>query len=89
VPNETAKETPASILKASPLLEKVYNHQTLSIAELTEAIRLNPNFALAYYNRANTYLDHKNQYDRAIADYSAAIRLNPNLSETYFYRNQI
>jgi tetratricopeptide (TPR) repeat protein len=39
------------------------------------AIRLSPNFALAFYNRGLDYV-HKGQLDCAIEDYNQAIRLN-------------
>ncbi|MDR1837380.1 MAG: tetratricopeptide repeat protein [Treponema sp.] len=48
-----------------------------AIAELTQAIRLDPNLAEAYYNRGNAY-HLKGDYDRAIADYEAALRIDPN-----------
>src|SRR5262249_9799879 len=41
-----------------------------------EAIRLDPKFADAFYNRGNAY-ENKGDHDRAIANYSEAIRLNP------------
>jgi tetratricopeptide (TPR) repeat protein len=52
------------------------------IAKYTEAIRLNPNDALAYFNRGVTY-NAKEDYDHAIADYSQVIRINPNLAAAY------
>jgi tetratricopeptide (TPR) repeat protein len=48
-----------------------------AIADLTEAIRLDPNDAIAYYNRGILYYK-KNDCDSAIADYTEAIRLDPN-----------
>jgi tetratricopeptide (TPR) repeat protein len=48
----------------------------LAIAELSEAIRLDTNYADAYFERGMSY-DEKREYDRAIADYSEAIRLKP------------
>jgi tetratricopeptide (TPR) repeat protein len=48
-----------------------------AIADSTQALRLDPNFANAYSNRGNAYL-RKRDYDRAIADYEAALRINPN-----------
>ena len=48
-----------------------------AIAEYNEAIRLDPNYADAYYYRGLTY-EQKGDYDRAIADYEAALRINPN-----------
>src|SRR6266851_3069487 len=48
-----------------------------AIADCNQAIRLNPNYAMAFYNRGTAY-KAKGQYDRAIEDYDQAIRLNPN-----------
>ena len=49
-----------------------------AIADYDEAIRLDPRYAVAYYNRGVAYCD-KGDYDRAIADYNEAIRLDPKL----------
>ena len=46
------------------------------MANFNEAIRLNQNDAVAYYDRGLTY-SNKGDYDRAIADYNEAIRLDP------------
>jgi tetratricopeptide (TPR) repeat protein len=54
--------------------EKDYDR---AIAYYTEAIRLDPIYAIAYVSRGNAY-DSKEDYDRAIADYEAALRINPN-----------
>ena len=40
-----------------------------AIADCTEAIRLDPCFAIAYYRRAYAYW-RKGEYDQAIADYT-------------------
>jgi Tfp pilus assembly protein PilF len=53
-----------------------------TIAALTDAIRLNPNYVAAYVNRGIVYTI-KEDYDRAITDHNEAIRLNPNNSEAY------
>jgi tetratricopeptide (TPR) repeat protein len=47
-----------------------------AIADCNQAIRLNPNYANAFFNRGNAY-KAKGQYDRAIEDFGQAIRLNP------------
>ena len=47
-----------------------------AIADFTEAIRLNPKYAEAYYNRGFAY-GKKGDHDKAITDYTAAIRINP------------
>jgi tetratricopeptide (TPR) repeat protein len=56
-----------------------------AIAEYTEALAIDPNYAAAYGSRADTYLD-KTDYDLAIADYDQAIRLYPTEAIAYFGR---
>jgi len=53
-----------------------------TIADLNEAIRLDPKFAVAYDRRAFAY-NAKGDYDRAIADLNEAIRLNPKFAVAY------
>ena len=48
----------------------------LAIADYTEAIRLDPESASAYYNRGNSWYDKHNN-DQAISDHTEAIRLDP------------
>ena len=47
-----------------------------ALGDFGRAIRLNPDRALAYFNRANLYGDLR-EYERAEADYTRAIELNP------------
>ena len=56
-----------------------------AIEEFTEAIELDPEYAIAYYNRGWAY-DEKGEYDEAIADYNKAIELDPELDVAYFTR---
>ena len=56
-----------------------------AIADYSEAIRLDPKFAMAFQNRGNAYSD-KGDNDRAIADYSEAIRLDPTSARAFVGR---
>jgi tetratricopeptide (TPR) repeat protein len=53
-----------------------------AIADYSEAIRLDPKYADAYYGRGLTYRN-KGDLEVAIADYSEAIRLDPKLASAY------
>ena len=57
----------------------------LAERDLTEAVHLNEDFALAYVERGFVYLRQK-KLDRARADYETAIRLNPKLAGGYIGR---
>jgi tetratricopeptide (TPR) repeat protein len=50
-----------------------------AIVECGEAIRLDPNYAVAYNNRAVVFND-KADYDHALADLAEAIRLDPRMN---------
>lgn len=56
-----------------------------AIAELTQAIRLNPAYADALNVRGMAKSNLEDYYG-AIADYSKAIELNPNAANAYFNR---
>ena len=49
------------------------------------ALKLNPNSAFIYYDRANFYATRKD-YAHAIDDYTEALRIDPNLAEAYYNR---
>ena len=51
-------------------------HTNIEIAEFTEAIRLDPTYAEAYYRRGLAY-DDMEKVDKAEADFDEAIRLSP------------
>jgi tetratricopeptide (TPR) repeat protein len=58
-----------------------------AIVEYTEAIRLDPKYALAYTHRAVAYFN-KGEVDKAIADNSEAIRIDPKLVVAYRNRGR-
>jgi tetratricopeptide (TPR) repeat protein len=74
-----------------------------AIADFTEAIRLEPKNARAYFNRGSVwkvkcdyaYVDRgvarkaKGDYDKAIADFTEAIRLDPKLASGYVARGSV
>ena len=53
--------------------------------DFTKVIRLNPNFAVAYYNRGIAY-ERKGDYTRAIEDFTKAMKMNPSFVEAYYNR---
>jgi tetratricopeptide (TPR) repeat protein len=53
-----------------------------AIADIDQAIQLDPKCANAYSNRGNAY-NGKGDYDRAIADYDQAIPLDPKPAKLY------
>ena len=58
---------------------------TEAIAAHSEAIRLEPNNAMAYSNRGNAF-DDKKDYVHAIADFDAAIKLDPRYATAFYNR---
>lgn len=56
-----------------------------TLADFDEALRLNPQNAFVYYDRANLYAARKD-YVHAIDDYTKAISLEPGLAEAYYNR---
>jgi len=54
-------------------------------ADLNEAIKIAPDYAEGFANRAN-FWTVSHQYDRALADGEQAVRLNPDLPIAHFVR---
>jgi tetratricopeptide (TPR) repeat protein len=59
-----------------------------AIADYNEAIRLDPQFALAYCNRG-VAREAKQEHDEAIADYNLATRLDPKFVYAYHDRGVV
>ena len=59
-----------------------YSDPRRALGYLDQAIRLDPNLAIAYMNRGAVYYDLR-QYQRAIGDYDQAIRLEPTHAVAY------
>ena len=59
-----------------------------AVADLNKAIKLFPDFAYAYYNRANLQA-LSGQLPEAFEDYTKAIELNPSFAEAYYNRGII
>ena len=56
-----------------------------AIAEFTEAIRLNPEYAPAYAYRGGAW-SMKGEYEKAVVDCTEAIRLDPKMPQPYSNR---
>lgn len=56
-----------------------------ALADLNEALRLNPGDTQAFWGRGAVAFDRK-EYDKAIADFSAMIRLAPSEPSGYEWR---
>ncbi len=59
-----------------------------AIADLNKAVKLFPDFAHAYYNRANLRALSGN-LPEAYDDYTRAIELNPSFAEAYYNRGVV
>jgi tetratricopeptide (TPR) repeat protein len=62
-----------------------YGDYDRAIADQSEAIRLDPRDADAFYNRGYTY-SHKGDHERAVTDYTAGIELDANKSRLWGQR---
>jgi tetratricopeptide (TPR) repeat protein len=84
--------------KFAPNLVIAYQHRAFeaanqqkfpdAIADLTEALKVNPKDVRTYQQRAAMEMKMQ-QYDKAVADYSQAIKLFPDDISNYLYRGYI
>jgi lipoprotein NlpI len=68
--------------RAVAYLQSDNGSDALALADLNEALRLDPGFANAYTNRGDAY-DDEGKYDLALADFARALSLDPNSARTY------
>lgn len=59
-----------------------------ALADFTEAIQQDPNYAPYYFDRA-AVLHRLHRDEEAVLDYAAAIRLSPPLAEAYYNRGDV
>jgi len=76
-----------SLLVAEGNRQAVYRDFDAAITDYSEAIRLDPKYALAFHNRGAAYAN-KGDRDRAIADYDEAIRLDPQYALAFCNRGR-
>lgn len=84
--------------KFKPNLVIAYQHRAFAaagqqkyvdaIADLSEALKLDPQNARTYQQRAAMEMNAK-EYDKALADYSQAIKFHPDEISNYLYRGYI
>ena len=60
----------------------MFKQMDMAIERYSHAIKLNPNYANAYYNRGVAYYG-KSDYQQAINDYTKAMNLRPNDTKAY------
>lgn len=66
---------------------RTYNYDE-AIEDINKAIKLYPDFAYSYYNRANLHAI-SNELPEAYDDYTKAIELNPSFGEAYYNRGLV
>ena len=80
----TKSAATTNILLSANVNDSTHDCQEVIIAQ-TQAIKINPDNALAFYNRGVAYYRLGDQ-QRAITDYTQVINLNPLLEIAYYRR---
>jgi tetratricopeptide (TPR) repeat protein len=83
--NEPDPEAAAYVTRGNAWFEK--GDYDKAIENYSEAIRLQPNFAVAFHNRGLAW-KRKQDYNRAIMDYSQVLRFDPENPRAYHDRGK-
>jgi serine/threonine protein kinase/Flp pilus assembly protein TadD len=81
-------EAPEAVFYRQALASFRKRDYDAAINALTEAIRINGQFALAYKNRAYAHMKQLD-WDKALADLNRAIELNPHFAKAYANRGRV
>ena len=89
IAQKTIVQNPAEDLFNSALKKSEAGDIQGAIADYTEAIRLNPNYAKAHNKRGITHGRNLRDYPAAKADFDRAIEINPNYGDAYYNRARV
>jgi tetratricopeptide (TPR) repeat protein len=79
-------QSPGLLINLSTVLRKQKDH-AWALAVCEEAIRLKPDYAMAWHNRALAY-SHLGRPDKAVGDFSRALELRPKWGQAYVLRGR-